>query len=124
MSSESHVELRIGYRNRPSYVALLRGRCPKFGFVRVFNPFFKRREFLPDGSRQEIHLLPDTSATYEVEEVQNKTRIRWYAATVAGDPKIYRISRLGAEMVARKEMSIQEAIRECPEMPRIELEED
>lgn len=124
MSSESHIELRIGYRNRPSYVALLRGRCPEFGFVRVFNPFFVRREFLPDGSREEIHLLPNASATYEVEEVRNKERIRWFAATVADDPEIHRISLLGAEMVAKKRISITRVIHEYPEMPRIELEEE
>jgi hypothetical protein len=51
-SEDRYIELRIGYRNHPSYVARLEGRCSQYVFKRDFNPFFKRREVLPDGSRR------------------------------------------------------------------------
>jgi hypothetical protein len=69
-------------------------------------------------------MLPNSSLTYEIEEVRDGKRVRWYAATLEGDATIYHISRYGAQMVAREAISIRQAIREYPEMPPIELEEE
>lgn len=123
-SDETCIELRVCYRNRPAYVARLGGRCPRFGLQREFNPFFKGREILPNGSRQELHLLPDESQTYEVKEWRDGKWNYWYAATSEGDAQIHRISRYGAEVVAKRMMSIREVIRECPETLVLEVEEE
>ena len=122
-SEEKSIELRISHSGNP-YVAVLGGHCPKFGFQRIFNPFPRRCVRLPDGRKDEIHSLPDATLTYEVEEVRHGQRIRSYVATVEGDPNVYRISRAGAELLARKAMPIRRVIDEYPEMPLIEVEEE
>jgi hypothetical protein len=122
MSNENHIELRLPGSGWP-YVAVLGGTCPRYGIERIFDPFRLRCEYLPSGQKEVIHLLPDADLTYEVEEVRDGKRLRWYAATVAGDPQIHRISRYGAELVARKRISIPQAVHEFPEMPKIEVED-
>jgi hypothetical protein len=122
-SDETCIELRIAGSGHP-YVAVLGGRSAAYGFERLFNPFPRRRVRLPDGRKEEIHSLPDADLTYEVEEVRDGQRVRWYAATLEGDPDIHHITRYGAEIVAKRVMSIREVIREYPEMPSLELEED
>jgi hypothetical protein len=66
-----------------------------------------------------VHLLPDYDLTYEVEEVVDGKRIRWYAATLEGDPNIYRISLEGAKVYARREMPLCDVVREYPEQPNL-----
>jgi hypothetical protein len=106
-SQEKHIELRISHRGSP-YVAVLGGRSPEYGFERIFNPFHRRCVRLLDGRQEQVHMLPNSSLTYEIEEVRDGKRVRWYAATLEGDATIYHISRYG----------------EYPEMPPIELEEE
>lgn len=120
---ECYIELRIAGSGHP-YVAVLGGRSANYGFERLFNPFPRRRVRLPDGGKDEIHSLPDGDLTYEVEEMRDGKRIRWYAATIEGDPNIHHISRHGAEAVARKFMSVREAVRKYPDIPSLELEEE
>jgi hypothetical protein len=115
---ERHIELRVAYPGHP-YVALLGRRSAEFGFERIFNPFYKGREFLLDGRQEQIHHLPDANLVYEIDELRNGKRTRWYAATVLGDPNIYRISRYGAEEFSKKQMSIREVIEQYPERPSL-----
>jgi hypothetical protein len=66
-----------------------------------------------------VHSLPDYDLTYEVEEVADGKRIRWYAATLAGDSSLYRISHYGAKVYARREMPLRDVVREYPERPSL-----
>ena len=122
-NEERFIELRVAGSGNP-YVAVLGRRSTTFGFERLFNPFPRRRVRLPDGRKEEIHSLPDADLIYEVEEMRDGKRVRWYGATVAGDSNIHHISRYGAEIVAKKAMLIREVIREYSEMPPLEVEED
>jgi len=122
-SEEEYIELRVAYPGHP-YVAVLGKRSSAFAFERIFNCFYKGRERLPDGRQEQIHHLPDATLTYEIQEVREGKRLTWYAATVEGDSNIYRISRHGALLVARNAMSIRDVIRDCPEMPQIDVEEE
>lgn len=122
-NEEKYIELRVAYPGHP-YVDVLGPWCPRRGFTRIRNRFHDRRERFPDGRQEQVHMLPDASLTYEVHEMRNGKPTTWYAATVQGDSNIHHISRLGAEMVARDEMPILEAVREYPEMPPIELDEE
>lgn len=119
---EGYIELRIAGSGYP-YVAVLGGRSADCGFERLFNPFPRRRVRLQDGRKDEIHSLPDGDLTYEVEEMRDGKRIRWYAATIEGDKNIHRISRYGAEVFAKRLMSIRKVIEQYPEMPLLGLDE-
>jgi hypothetical protein len=66
-----------------------------------------------------VHLLPDHDLTYEVEEVVDGKRIRWYCATLEGDPSLHRISEYGARVYARREMPLQDVVRDYPERPNL-----
>jgi hypothetical protein len=48
--------------------------------------------------------------------------LTWYAATIEDDPKLYRISRQGAEAFAKRQMSIREVVKKFPERPLFEVE--
>lgn len=114
LTEEQHIELRVAYPGHP-YVAVLGPPCSLYGFKRIFNPFYSRRDRLADGSQQVVHLLPDHDLTYEVEEVVDGKRIRRYAATIEGDPSLHRISEYGAKVYARREMPLRDVVREFPE---------
>jgi hypothetical protein len=88
-------------------------------FKKVENPFDRRYDRLPDGGEQHVHSLPDYDLTYEVEEVADGKRIRWYCATLEGSPNIYRISHYGAKVYARREMPLRDVVREYPEQPNL-----
>lgn len=122
-TNEKHIELRVAYPGHP-YVAVLGPRCPVYGFKRLFNPFYSRRERFDDDSQQQVHLLPDHDLTYEIEQVVNGKRMRSYVATLKGDLHLHRISRYGAEVYARREMPLRDVVREYPERPPIELDEE
>jgi hypothetical protein len=122
-NEERYHELRVAYPGHP-YVAVLGRRSSKYGFERIFNPFYEGREHLPDGRQEHIHHLPDADLTYEVEEVRDGQRVRWYAATVQGDSNMHHISRHGAELFAKRLMTIREVIDTYPEMPSLEPEKD
>ena len=79
---------------------------------------------MPDGRQEQIHHLPDANLTYEVEEVRNGKRVRWYGATVEGDDRVHRISPYGAELYAKRLITIADVIANYPEMPLIEVEEE
>ena len=57
-----------------------------------------------------IHHLPDEDNIYEIDQVLDGRRLRWYAATLQGDPKLHRIRKFGAKLVAQKRMSIRQVI--------------
>lgn len=120
---ESFIELRVSASGGP-WVAVLGGRCPVYGFQRLFSQCCVGCERMPDGKKVEIHHLPCENFTYEIEQLVNGKRTRSYVATLEGDRELHRISRYGALMVAQQAMSIREVIRECPEMPQIEMDKD
>jgi hypothetical protein len=123
-SEEKYIELRVAYPG--SCVSVLGLGCLTGYFKKAENPFPRRYERLPDGREQHVHLLPDYDLTYEIEEVIDGKRIRWYAATLEGDSTIHRISHYGAKVYARREMPLRQVIEEHPEIPPLEniLEED
>lgn len=112
---EKYVELRVAYPG--SRVSVLGLGCLTGDFKRLENPFLHRYDRLPDGGEQHVHLLPDHDFIYEIEEVMDGKRIRGYAATLEGDPNIYRISQYGAKVYARRERPLRDVVREYPEMP-------
>lgn len=114
-TEEKCVELRVAY---PGSCVSVLGRANLVGvFSKLENPFPRRYERLPDGREQHVHLLPDYDLTYEIEEVVDGKRIRWFAATLEGDPNIYRINEYGAKVYARREMPLRIVVREHPEIP-------
>jgi hypothetical protein len=116
-TEEKCIELRVAYPG--SIVSVLGQGCLTGRFKKLENPFPRRYERLPDGKEQHVHLLPDYDLTYEVEEVVDGMRIRWYAATLEGSPDIYRTSEYGAKVYARREMSLRQVIEEYPERPNL-----
>jgi hypothetical protein len=122
-NEENYIELRVAYPGHP-YVAVLGRRSSEFGFQRIFNPFYKGRERLPDGRQEQIHHLPDANLTYEVEEVRDGKRVRRYVATLEGDPNLHRICEYGAKVYARREMPLRDVVEEYPERPSLEPTED
>jgi len=123
-SEEKYIELRVAYPG--SCVSVLGLGCLTGYFKKLENPFERRYERLPDGREQHVHLLPDYDLTYEIEEVIDGKRTRWYAATLEGDPNIHRISQYGAKVYARREMPLRQVIEEHPEIQPLDstLEED
>jgi len=122
-SEEKYIELRVANSGNP-YVAVLGGICAKYGFERIFNPFRGRSIRHPDGRKEQVHMLPGATLTYEIKEMRDGKQVTWYAATVEGDSRIHRISRYGAEMVAKNAMPISRVIDGYPEMPPIEVEDE
>jgi len=118
------IELRVNYPG--SRVSVLGQGCFTGKFNKALSPFPRRYERMPGGREQHVHLLPDCDLTYEIEEVVGGKRIRWYCATLEGDPTIYRISQHGAKVYARREMPLRDVVREYPEIPPLanSLEED
>src|SRR5665213_13765 len=112
---EKYIELRVAYPG--SCVSVLGPGCLTGYFKKLENPFDRRYDRLPDGSEQHVHLLPDDDFTYEIEEVVDGKRIRWYCATLEGDINIYRISEYGAKVYARREMPLRDVVKEYPEIP-------
>ena len=106
---EKYIELRVAYPG--SCVSVLGPGCLTGNFKKLENPFDRRY----DRREQHVHLLPDHDLTYEVEEVVGGKRIRWYAATLGGNPNLHRISLQGAKVYARREMPLQDVVREYPE---------
>ncbi|MGA2350357.1 MAG: hypothetical protein ABSF70_07995 [Terracidiphilus sp.] len=112
-TEERCIELRVAYPG--SRVSAIGLGCLTGNFRKAENPFLHRYDRLADGREQHIHLLPDCDLTYEVEEVVDCKRIRWYCATLEGDTTIHRISQYGAKVYARREMSLCDVVREYPE---------
>jgi hypothetical protein len=119
------IELRLpcaGLR----YVALLGRRRTEHGFERVFNPFRIGRVRLADGSKEEIHHLPDEEFVHEIQRVEDGKLVQRYIATLKGDPILHPICRRGAEVFASKIQTLRQVILEYPEAPPLEvvLEQD
>lgn len=122
MSSEGkYIELRLPLRGLP-YCALLTGAYPRYGFERAFDMFRVGAERLEDGSVVVIHHLPDADNIYEIDEVKDGRRLRWYAATLMGDPLLHRIRKFGATLIAQKRMSIRQVLETFPERPPFVVE--
>ena len=68
-----------------------------------------------DGSVMVIHHLPDEDNIYEIDEVREGRRLRWWAATLKGDPVLHRIRKFGAKLIAQKRMSIQQVLETFPD---------
>jgi len=115
-SQEKYIELRLPLRGLP-YCALLVGACPRYGFKRAFDVFRFGAERQEDGSVVVVHHLPDEDNIYEIDEVKDGRRLRWYAATLKGDPQLHRIRKFGAKLVAQKRMSIGQVLETFPERP-------
>lgn len=114
-TDEKYIPLRVTYPG--SCVSVIGEGCWTGNFKKLENPFPRRYERLHDGREQHVHQLPDWDLTYEIEEVVDGKRVRWYCATLEGSPDIYRISQYGAKVYARREMSLCDVVREYPEMP-------
>jgi hypothetical protein len=121
-SEEKYIELRLPLRGLP-YVALLIAPCPQYGFERAFDVFRIGAERREDGSVEVIHHLPDEDSVYEIDQVKDGRRLRWYAATVKGDPVLHRIRRFGAKLVVQKRMTIQQVLETFPERSAVPSEE-
>jgi hypothetical protein len=117
-SEEKYIELRMPLRGLP-YCALLVGACPRYGFKRAFDVFRFGAERREDGSVEVIHHLPDEDNIYEIDQMKDWRRLRWYAATLQGDPVLHRIRKFGARLVAQKRMSIRQVLETFPERPKI-----
>lgn len=121
-SEEKYIELRLPLRGLP-YVALLVAACPRYGFERAFDVYRVGAERREDGSVEVIHHLPDEDNIFEIDQVKDGRRLRWYAATLKGDPMLHRIRQFGAKLVAAKRMSIRQVLETFPERPPFEVEE-
>lgn len=113
-NEEKYIELRLPLRGLP-YVALLLGTCPRYGFERAFDVFRVGAERREDGSVEVIYHLPDEDNVYEIDQSKDGRRIRWYAATLKGDPVLHRIRQFGAKLVAQKRMMVQQVLETFPE---------
>lgn len=113
-SEEKYIELRLPLRGLP-YVALLTAACPRYGFERAFDKFRIGAERRKDGSVEVIYHLPDEDNVYEIDQVKDGRRLRWYAATVKGDHVLHRIRKFGAKLIAQKRMSIQQVMETFPD---------
>jgi hypothetical protein len=121
-SEEKYIELRVAYPGHP-HVDVLGLWCPRRGFTRLRNQFYDRHDRFPDGRQEQVHLLPSANLTYEIHEVKNGEPLTWYAATMEDDTTIYRISRQGAEILAKRLMTIRQVIEKFPERPLFEVEQ-
>lgn len=122
-NDERFIELRLPLRGLP-YVALLVAACPRYGFERAFDVFRVGAERREDGSVEVIHHLPDEDNIYEIDQMKDGRRLRWYAATLQGDPELHRIRRFGAKLVATKRMSVRQVIETFPERSTDETLQD
>jgi len=113
-NEEKYIELRLPLRGLP-YVALLLGTCPRYGFERAFDVFRVGAERREDGSVEVIYHLPDEDNVYEIDQSKDGRRIRWYAATLKGDPVLHRIRQFGAKLVVQKRMTVQQVLETFPE---------
>ncbi len=120
---ERFIELRLPLRGLP-YVALLVAACPRYGFERAFDVFRVGAERREDGSVVVIHHLPNEDHIYEIDQSQDGRRLRWYAATLKGSPKLHRIRKFGAKLVATKRMSVRQVIETFPERPAVTTDEE
>ena len=116
-TEETCIELRVPYPG--SRVWVLGPGCLTGNFKKLENPFDRRYDRLPNGREQHVHLLPENDFAYEIEEVIDGKRTRRYAATLEGDPTIYRISEYGAKVYARREMPLCDVVREYPDRPSL-----
>jgi hypothetical protein len=121
--NERFIELRLPLKGLP-YVALLLAACPRFGFERAFDVYRVGAERREDGSVVVIHHLPDADNIYEIDQVKEGQRLRWYAATLKGDPQLHRIRKFGAKLVAQKRMSIRQVLETFAERPTDETSQD
>lgn len=115
---ERFIELRLGVKGL-HYVAQLGRRSTQFGFQRSFNPFRFTRIRLEDGSKVEIHHLPDEDSVHEVQRVENGKLVQEYLATLKGSAVLYPISRRGAEVFASRIQPLREVIEEYPVRPNL-----
>lgn len=118
---ENCIELRLACVGH-ACIYVLGLWCPQRGLTRLRNQFLDRYEPLPHGGFEAVHLLPCWNLIHEVHEVRQGERLTWYAATIEDDPKLYRISRQGAEAFAKRQMSIREVVKKFPERPLFEVE--
>jgi hypothetical protein len=121
-SDKKHIELRLPLRGLP-YCALLTGVCPRYGFQRAFDVFRVGAERRKDGSVEVIYHLPDEDNIYEIDQSKDGRRLRWYAATLTGDPVLHRIRQFGAKLVAQKRMTIQQVLETFPDRTAVAEEE-
>ena len=122
-SEERYIELRLPLRGLP-YVALLVGTCPRYGFERVFDIYKAGAERLEDGSVEVIYHLPDEDNVYEIDKSRSGRRLRWYAATLKGDPVLHRIRKFGAKLFVQKRMSIRLVLETFPDRTVSTCEKD
>jgi hypothetical protein len=113
------IELRVGVGGL-HHVALLGRRSTQYGFQRSFNPFRTTRIRLADGSKVEIHHLPDEDSVHEIQRVENGKLVQTYVATLSGDEVLHPISRRGAEVFASRILPLRQVVEEYPEVPPLE----
>ncbi|HWA95067.1 MAG TPA: hypothetical protein VG844_10750 [Terracidiphilus sp.] len=116
-TEEKCIELRVSYPG--AVVSVIGEGCLTGNFKKLENPFPRRYERLSDGKEQHVHMLPEYDLTYEIEEVVDGKRVRWYCATLEGSADIYRISQYGAKVYARREIPLCDVVREYPERPSL-----
>lgn len=113
-NNERFIELRLPLRGLP-YVALLVAACPRYGFERAFDIYRVGAERRDDGSVEVMHHLPDEDNVFEIDQSKGGRRLRWYAASLKGDPVLHRIRKFGAKLVATKRMSVRQVVETFPE---------
>ena len=115
---EKFIELRLGVKGL-HHVALLGVRSTQYGFQRLFNPFRFTRIRLEDGSKVEIHHLPNEDFVHEVQRVESGNLVQEYFATMKGSSVLHPISRRGAEIFASRIQPLREVIEEYPVRPNL-----
>lgn len=105
---QEFIELRVAHKGHP-YVALLGRRDKRFGFQRIFDLYYDRREFLSDGRQEQVHHLPLADFVYEVEEVKEGRRTRRYIATCTAGT-VHDLSLSEVEAIADGRLTVSEAI--------------
>lgn len=120
---EKFIELRLAVKGL-HHVALLGRRSTQYGFQRSFNPFRFTRIRLEDGSKVEIHHLPDEDSVHEVQRVENGKLVQTYIAVLKGDSTLHPISRRGAEVYASRIEPLQRVIEDYQPMPDLTLVHD
>ena len=114
-TDEKFIELRVAYPG--SLVNVLGIALPNGTLSRAMSREPRQYKRVPGVGEQTVYSLPDMDMTYEVEEFIDGKLPRWYAATLEGDPTIYRISQYGAKVYARREMPLRDVVRDHPEIP-------
>jgi hypothetical protein len=122
MSDWNGIELRVKYPGYP-YVALVNGLDRHFRLNRIWveQLFYHRRERFEDGTQEQVYLLPDMDAIYEVKETLDGLKRYRYVAVREGDPQLYTLTRSMVEAVADGAITLEAAIERVARTAKPEI---